>query len=55
MKQLKINNESKQKKEIKYKSDDLTFLKIKKDIINAKHDKQKKKKRKYWKQIKKIC
>ena len=44
MKQLKINNESKQKKEIKYKSDGLTFLKIKKDIINAKYDKQKKRK-----------
>ena len=45
MKQIKINNESKQKKENKYKSNDLRLLKIKKDnIINAKYDRQKKSK-----------
>ena len=43
-KQIKINNENKQKKEEKYISTDSFLLKIKNNIINSRYNKNKKRK-----------
>ena len=44
MKQIKINNDKTQNRDKKYKMNDLLLLQIKKDMINAKYNRQKRRK-----------
>ena len=44
MKQIKINNDKTQNRDRKYKMNDLLLLQIKKDMINAKYNRQKRRK-----------
>ena len=44
MKQIKINNDKTQNRDKKYKTNDLLLLQIKKDMINAKYNRQKRRK-----------
>ena len=44
MKQIKINNDKTQKRDKKYKVNDLLLMQIKKDMINAKYNRQKRRK-----------